>query len=419
MPDYRRNHYVPEWYQYLFLPDDVREKKFFYLDLTPDTIISGKMRYKRKALLRRGPPKCFYERDLYTTKFGGWESTEIEEKFFGKVDNSAGAAVKYWANFKHPSIDEESFHNLLLHMSIQKLRTPKGLAALGKLVKLSDKNVVLMKLQELRGLFCALWTECIWSIVDASQSETKFIISDHPITVYNQGCFPRSELCQGANDPDIWLNGTQTIFPLSACKALLLTNLSWVRDPYGNPLKERPHPELFRAAMFNFTSIQTDHILPEKEVIAINYIIKERAYRYIAAAKEEWLYPENKVNYKRWDEIGRSYILMPDPRSVSFSTDMYIGNDSGRKDAFDEYGRKPWHEDFGDKKRRDYEWATFHAFQGEYARVFGPKRRGITFEFCEKGKMEDTVDFHAYNLSLEQKYKPYINRYINRKHRRK
>ena len=127
MSDYSRNHYVPKWYQYLFLPNDVREKKFFYLDLLPDTVISGKKKYKRKALLRWGSPKCFYERDLYTTKFGERESTEIEEKFFGKVDNFAVAAVEYWSNFKHPSANKESFQNLLLYMSIQKIRTPKGL----------------------------------------------------------------------------------------------------------------------------------------------------------------------------------------------------------------------------------------------------------------------------------------------------
>lgn len=419
MPDYRRNHYVPEWYQYLFLPDDVQEKKFFYLDLTPDTAISGKKRYKRKSLLRWGPPKCFCEQNLYTTKFGEWESTEIEEKFFGKVDNFAGAAVEYWSNFKHPSVDQESLHNLLLYMSIQKLRTPKGLKNLANLVKLSDKNMVLIKLQKLQQIFCALWTECVWCIVDASQSETKFIISDHPVTVYNQGCFPRSEWCQDANDPDIWFNGTHTIFPLSINKALLLTNLSWVRNPYGNPLKERPHPELFRPVMFNFTSIQTDRLLSEEDVVTLNYIVKQRAYRYIAAAKEEWLYPETKCTFRRWDEIGHSYTLMPDPRSVTFSSEMFIGYENGRSEAFDEYGRRPWHEDYTDKTRHDYEWKTFHAFQGEYSRLFGPKRRGLTFEFCKKDKIEDSLDYHAYHLSLEQKFKPHIKRYTKRKRRRK
>ena len=287
MPDYRRNHYVPEWYQRRFLSNDAREKKFYYLDLNPDSTVSGRWEYKRNALLRWGPRRCFYERDLYTTKFGEWESTEIEEKFFGKVDSAGSASIKYWSNFEHPSVDPESFQNLLLYMSIQKLRTPKGLDYLANLVKLSDKNMVLLKLQELQQLFCALWTECIWSIVDASESKTKFILSDHPVTVYNRGCFPLSKWCRGYRDPDIWLTGTHTLFPLNLEKMLVLTNLSWVRNPYESPLKTRPNPKLFRSAMFNFMQIQTGRFLTEVEVSEINYVIKRRARRYIAASEEE------------------------------------------------------------------------------------------------------------------------------------
>ena len=411
---------MPRWYQYRFFEGDEAEKKFYYLDLKPETVtLQNGKKYKRKSLLRWGPPKCFFEDDLYTTRFRDWESTEIEQRFFGKIDTDGNEAVEYFSNFDHPSVNTGAFNALLAYMSVQKLRTPKGLSYLASIAKQADKNRLLFTMQEIHRMHGALWTECTWSIVDASQSETKFIISDHPVTVYNQGCFPRSEWCRGANDPDIWFNGTHTIFPLSINKALLLTNLSWVRNPYGNPLKERPHPELFRLAMFNFTSIQTDRVLSEEEVVTVNYIVKQRAYRYIAAAKEEWLYPEAKYTFRRWDEIGHSYTLMPDPRSVTFSSEIFIGYKNGRSEALDEYGRRPWHEDYKDKTRHDYEWKTFHAFQGEYARLFGPKRRGLTFEFCKKGKIEDDADYHAYHLSLEQKFKPYIKRYIKRKRRRK
>jgi len=146
--------------------------------------------------------------------------------------------------------------------------------------------------------------------------------------------------------------------------------------------------------------------LSEKEVVAINHIVKQRAFRYIAAAKEEWLYPENNIHFKRWDEIGSSYMLMPDPRGVSFSTNIFAGYKNGKSSAFDEYGRKPWHSDYDNTKRRDDEWNTFLAFQGEYARLFGPKRRGLSFELGKKDKSVDDADYHAYHLSLEQKYKP-------------
>jgi len=406
MPEYRRNHYVPEWYQRRFLSNGAKERKFCYLDLTPDSIASGKMKYKRNAMFRWGPRRCFCEQDLYTTKFGNWESTEIEEKFFGKIDSAGSHAVEYWSSFRHPSVDPESFQNLLLYMSIQKLRTPKGLEYLAHLVNLSDRNTVLFKLQELQQLFCALWTECIWSVVDASRSRVKFLLSDHPVTVYNRGCFPLSKWCRGYRDPDIWLNGTHTLFPLALEKMLILTNLSWVRNPYQNPLKARPNPNLFRPAMFNFMQIQTGRFLPEVEVSEINYVIKRRAHRYIAASEEAWLYPEESISTQWWDKLGNGYLFMPDPRSVSFSTELIIGHkDSRRADSSDEYGRKPWQPDYGDKQRREFEWVTFQAFQGEFARLFGPKRRGRAFEGATLDSEEDDQEFHAYHLGLEGKFK--------------
>jgi hypothetical protein len=406
MLNYRRNHYVPEWYQYRFLPQNLREQKFYYLDLKPEVIISNGISHRRNDLLRWGPSKCFYEKDLYTTKFGRWESTEIEENFFGKVDSAGRAAVDYFTKFKHPSANKEALHNMLLYLSIQKLRTPKGLGYLSSRTRLSDKNLVLFKMQELRQVFCALWTECIWSIVDAAAADTKFIISDHPVTVYNYDCFPLSKSCLGFNDPEIWFSGTHTLFPLSLDKLLILTNLSWVRYPYGNPLKPRPNPKLFRGAVFNFMQIQTDRMLTETEVNEINFIVKKRAYRYIAAANKEWLYPEEKIPTQYWNKLGNGYLLMPDPRSVTFSKEIIFGGDNW-SDGFDAYGRKPWHPDYMDSSHNDREWETFHAFQGEFARVFGPKRRGIAYEHGQTDKTEDSPEFHAYHLRSEQQYKKY------------
>ena len=95
---------MSEWYQKLFLPTGLKEKKFYYLDLNPETLFSDGHAYKRKALFHWGPSRCFCESDLYTTKFGGWESTEIEEKFFGKIDSFGQTAVEYFTSFKHPRI---------------------------------------------------------------------------------------------------------------------------------------------------------------------------------------------------------------------------------------------------------------------------------------------------------------------------
>ncbi len=405
MANYQRNHYVPEWFQRRFLLNDEREKKFFYLDLQPETVYLKKRKYIRQSLLRWGPPRCFCEDNLYATRFGDWESTEIEEKFFGKVDSVAPAAIDYFANFQHPSVNGDAFHNLISYMSIQKLRTPKGLAYLSELVEISDKNRVLFKMQELQRVFCALWTECVWSIVDATQSDTKFILSDHPVTVYNKGCLPMSKWCLGHRDPDIAFSGTHTLFPLSLNKALILTNLSLVRNPYDYPRKVRPNFYPFRNAMFNFMHIQIGRSLTDTEVNEFNYAIKNRAYRYVAAARKEWLYPENKIPSQRWEELGQGYLFMPDPRSVTFSSEIIIGYDNKRADFFDEYGRKPWQPDYKDKNLHEKEWETSHRFQGEFARTFGPRRRGRSFEFGQLDSEEDSPDYHAYHLSLEDKFK--------------
>ena len=358
MPNYTRNHYVPVWYQRRFLPKDAREMKFYYLDLYPSVQITGSRRGKRNALLRWGPRRCFCEDDLYTTKFGNWKSTEIEQKFFGHIDTSGRDAVEYFANFQHPSIEPDSLHNLLPYMSVQKLRTPKGLGYLGQKTNLGDKNSLLFHLQKIQQIFCATWTECIWSLADASQSKTKFIISDHPVTVYNRNCFPLSHMCKGFNDPDIRYVGTHTLFPLSLETILILTNLSWIRNPYQSTLQIRPNPSLFRQTVFNFLSIQTGRILSDQEVNEINYIIKNRAYRYIAAAEEEWLYPEDKIGTKAWDKLGGGYLLMPDPRSVTFSTEILFGGDKGLMGAFDAYGRTPSHPDYGGHKN-ELKWLHY------------------------------------------------------------
>ena len=81
---------------------------------------------------------------------------------------------------------------------------------------------------------------------------------------------------------------------------------------------------------------------------------------------------------------------MPDPRSVTFSTEVIFGYENKGADFFDEYGRKPWQPDYNDKHQQEREWDTFHAFQGEFARVFGPRRRGRAYEFGKLDSEEDS-----------------------------
>ncbi|QXE91001.1 DUF4238 domain-containing protein [Geomonas subterranea] len=412
MPDYRRNHYVPEWYQKRFLP---KGQRFYYLDLKPETVVSNGHKYHRRALLRWGAEKCFCEQDLYTTRFGKWESTEIEQKFFGKIDDSGRDAVEYFSTYNHDSISYEALYAMLPYMTVQKLRTPKGLKNLAQAARLDNKNLILFKLQEIQQIFCALWSECIWTIADASDCRTKFLVSDHPVTVYNKACFPLSAWCRDCNDPGIWLSASHTLFPLNQDKILILTNLSWVRNPYSNPLDRRPNPKLFRPAVFNFLNIQVGRKLSELEVVEINYVLKQRAWRYIAAAEKEWLYPERHLKTQNWDKLGSGYLFMPDPRSVSFSSEILIGYTNQHVQGFDAYGRRPWHPEYNGKDEQNREWATFQAFKGEFARLFGPKHRGSSNDFgnFHLGPREDSPQLHESHLQAERRYSK--NRYKKRR----
>lgn len=187
-------------------------------------------------------------------------------------------------------------------------------------------------------------------------------------------------------------------------KLLILTNLSWVRNPYQSEVGVRPNPNPFRNAMFKVTDIQTLRHLSEKEVREINFIIKSRALRYIGAAREEWLYPEQYVTKSDWNLYGQGYLLMPDPRSVNYGGEIIIGYKDGTATAFDEYGRRPWDKDFKVRDGGiDDDWSTFHYFQGEFARLFGPFRRGRAFTFDRLDNERDDDDYHNYHLGLERK----------------
>jgi hypothetical protein len=405
--EYQHNHYVPEWYQKRFIDTASCDRVLYYLDLKPESFIDSRgISHFKRALKKTGVKQCFAEDDIYTATFGEEESTKIEQLFFGEIDSNGRKAVEYFNNFQHPSADGEAFNNLLLYMSTQKLRTLKGLKWLANQVNSTDQNKILSFMVNIRQIYCAIWTECIWQIADASQSESKFIISDHPVTVYNRKCGPRSGWCRNANDPDIRCHATHTIFPLSVDKILILTNLSWVRNPYQKEIDIRPNPDFFRGAIFKFTELQVLRHLSEQEVREINFIIKSRAYRYIAAGKEEWLYPEKFVSKSDWHDYGHGYLLMPDPRGVNYTAEILIGHKDGSATGFDAYGRRPWQKEYNKEDGKHDEFQTLYCFKGEFAKLFGPDRRGRAFNMLQLDKEKDSDNFHQYHLSLaEKKYR--------------
>lgn len=401
---YRHNHYVPEWYQRRFFAPDQHE--LHYLDLKPEPFSVNGRTIKPPSYWKRGVKHCFAQDDLYTTTFNGIPNTEIEQFFFGDIDNDAPKAFDFWSHYDHSTIDHDAFSIFLTYMSLQRLRTPRGLAWLRRVLGSMPRSQTLIELQCFQRLFCATWSDAVWQIADATASPTKFIISDNPVTFYNRDCFPNARSCRYPFDPDVRQAGTQTIFPISPEKLLILTNLTWARNPYQSATKMGPNPKLLRNTVFYYLDIQVGRQLSEEEVLEINFIIKRRADRYIAATEKEWLYPERRVRCDHWRRLGDGYLLMPDPRHVHMGGEITIGYNSGGSDHFSEYGHKPWEPGYKDARRELREGESLRRFQAEWSAIYGPEYRGLTEGL---GRRKDNIsvpaNIHASYLKEDEAYR--------------
>lgn len=379
--EYVSNHYVPQWYQRRFIPACQVDQELFLLDLRPEWFRDGRgVKRRHKALKRTGTRKCFAIDDLYTVRFEGDESREMEREFFGDVDARGKQAVELVDAFDHDrAITEVALRDLLTYMSTQKLRTPKGLDWLMHATGSHKRQDVLDHVERLQTIYGAIWAESAWQIADASKSATKFIVSDHPVTIYNVACPPGHPRAKGASDPDIRLLGSHTLLPLSAEKLLILTNVTWACNPRRAPLEMRPHPDLERGAMFNMLDVQTQRSLSETEVQTINWVIKKRAYRFVAAGREEWLHPERHIKVP-WRSIGDSYLLMPDPRGLHPASEITVGYGDGSTTSMDSFGRRPWQPDFGVEVSDASEIQAHSRWCKEFEALFGTDRRGLDGE---------------------------------------
>lgn len=336
----QNNHYVPVGYQKRFIPD--RQKELYYLDLDPTyRDLSDGRRVKISRELRyQGPRICFCEDDLYTTKFFGIRNEEIETYLFGKIDDNIHDALDGLIS-NNPHLLHKYFQYIFEYIDAQKLRTPKGLDWIKSNYFQLTKNELLLEMQFLRTMHCTMWVEGVIEIVSAEESDIKFIISDHPVTIYNYACSPDSESCQHSNDPLTAWKASQTIFPLDMNHCLILTNLEYASSPDEiNPISGRTNPRFFSQTITRWDTVIRDRKLKAEEVCAINYIIKRRARKYIAAGKEEWLYPERMYAKNEWKSL-RKILLPPKNKVYQFGGEIYVGGkDGGLAWYQDAFGRR-------------------------------------------------------------------------------
>jgi hypothetical protein len=162
-------------------------------------------------------------------------------------------------------------------------------------------------------------------------------VGDHPVTIYNHAIPPDGTGNDYLNEPSIALKGSQTIFPLNRDFCLILTNLEYAQDNSANPLEKRTFAGNYRNAMVRTDAFIRTRKLTSGEVIRVNRVLKARAKRYIAAGKEEWLYPET-WSAEPWADL-RGVFLPPKNGLWHFGGEMYARFDNGEVYYQDAFGR--------------------------------------------------------------------------------
>jgi hypothetical protein len=261
----------------------------------------------------------------------------VERKLFGKIDTSGAKAIRA---FMSNDVSEwhRNFLNLFSYLDAQKIRTPKGLDWIKSHYPNLNQVELMVEMQAVRNMHCTIWSEGVREIVSAEKSALKFILSDHPVTIYNHACPPEHESCSYPNDPAIAFKSTQTIFPLNADHCLILTNYEHAKNPdLKDPLNKRTNARNFSNSLVRTDAFINSRSLSSEEVEKINFIIKARAHRYIAALKKEWLYPELNIKAD-WSEL-KEVLLPPSNELWRFGGEIYFGYDSGGTSYQDAFGR--------------------------------------------------------------------------------
>ncbi len=342
----RKNHYVPEWYQKGFWESG--KSKLAYLNLMPETFTRSDGSTGYKPALHNSPPaRAFVQEHLYSTFFGTSVNDEIERKLFGDIDTRGAKAVRAYVG-GDPVECHQNFESLFEYIDIQKLRTPKGLAWLKAQYPSLSQNELMEEMQAIRMMHCTIWKEGVREIVSAEDSEVKFILSDHPVTVFNSAESPASKTCIYPGDPGIELKGTQTLFPLDRNHCLILTNLEFAEDPTCNPIQKRTF-----ARRFGNSKVWTDAFIRSRKLTAdqvgkVNQIVRSRSHRFVAAGDEDWL-PEPVVDEREWKELGK--VLLPSSSELfGFGGEMFMRYESGDVYYQDAFGRTEKEREFLKKK---------------------------------------------------------------------
>ena len=332
----RANHYVPQWYQNRFTAEG--KNTLCYLDLEPDKKFLPDGRIIQMNDLHHWPTsRCFYSTDLYSTFFDSFINDEIERRLFGQIDSSGARAVRAFCS-EDVSLWHRHFQEFITYLDAQKIRTPKGLDWIRNQYPSLSQSDLMIEMQGIRNMNCTFWAEGVREILSAEDAQTKFIVSDHPVTLFNYAYPPDHQICRYPNDPSIALNASQTLFPMSKDFCLILTNLEYAESPSDiNPIQKRTFPRNFRNSIVRTDGFIRERKLSGKEVSKVNFILKSRARRFIGAEKKEWLFPEKDVHCS-WEDL-HSVLLPPRDELWHFGGEILVRFEDGSVHYQDKFGR--------------------------------------------------------------------------------
>jgi uncharacterized protein YchJ len=331
----RNNHYVPQWYQQGFFESG--RNTLAYLDLAPpQKVLDDGRVITERAIFDAPTSRCFRQMDLYSTFFGTSVNDEIERRLFGDIDARGSKAIRAFIGLDVGEWHRQ-FQTLFEYIDIQKIRTPKGLDWLKTQYPRLTQNDLMIEMQGIRAMHCTIWTEGVREIISAEDADVKFIISDHPVTIYNHAVPPEAHNNAYPHEPGIALKASQTIFPLNRDLCLILTNLEYAKDFSTSPLDKRTFARNYRSSMVRTDAFIRTRKLSGHEVTRVNYVLKARACRYIAAGRKEWLYPEAVIS-DPWGELQKT-LLPPKSGLWHFGGEMFVGYEDGHVHYQDEFGR--------------------------------------------------------------------------------
>lgn len=331
----RNNHYVPQWYQRGFLPQG--QAMLYVLDIAPESKTYPDGRKITESRPRQvSPSRAFCEQDLYTKRLGDVINDDIEKFLFGVIDKRGAVAVRALIDNDLARL-HGYFGSLFDYLDTQKLRTPKGLDWIRARYRDMTRIDLMVEMQGLRDMHCKMWSESVREVVSAAKSSVKFLVSDHPVTIYHREIPPDATGCSYPQDPGIELIGSQTIFALDCDHCLIMTNLEYAQSPAtANVMSRRTNARFRGQSLVRTDAFIRRRELSTDEVVSINHVLKSRARRYIAAGSADWLKPEAE-SVRDWREIGA--VLLPRDELWRFGGEIYVGYKDGTTHYQDAFGR--------------------------------------------------------------------------------